>query len=128
MVKKRANTCVYNINYHLIWCPKYRRKILNGRVVWLFKKAIYTKAKEMNVYVQTMEVMPDHVHLYVRSKSNIAPNKIVKQFKGYSSFLIRQEIPSLRNKKCLWTRSYYCESVGHISENIIKRYIENQRK
>lgn len=76
-----------------------------------------------------MEVMPDHVHLFVKSKPTYAVHFVVNQLKGYTSFKLREEFPELKSRlPTLWTRSYFVESVGHISEDTVKRYIENQKK
>ena len=75
-----------------------------------------------------MEIMPDHVHIFVKANPVASPHWIVQQFKGYSSNILRKEFPELKSKlPTLWTRSYYCESVGHISEDTIKKYIEDQK-
>lgn len=72
--------------------------------------------------------MPDHVHLFVKSDPRNSPHFIVQQFKGHTSRVLREEFPSLKSRlPSLWTRSYYCESVGHISEETIKKYIEDQK-
>jgi putative transposase len=113
---KKSNKATYNLGYHLIWCPKYRRKVLVGDVEKRLKELFYEKAKELSIIIEKMEVMPDHVHL------------IVKHFKGYSSRIMRLEFPKLKSRlPSLWTRSYYCESIGHISEETIKKYIDDQK-
>jgi putative transposase len=75
-----------------------------------------------------MEIMPDHVHIFVKAKPTLAPHYILKQIKGFSAKKLREEFPSLKSRiPTLWTRSYYVESVGCISEEVIKKYIENQK-
>ncbi len=119
----------YNIAYHLIWCPKYRRKVLVKGVDIRLKELLIEKAKSMNVEIKSMEVMPDHVHLFVKCEPTDNPQWIVGQLKGYASRFLREEFPHLKKRlPCLWTRSYYCESVGHISEKTILKYIEDQKK
>ncbi len=125
---KRSVTTVYNIGYHLIWCPKYWRKVLVGEVAERLKELLLQKAREIGVEIAQMEVMPDHVHLFVKTDPRNSPHFIVQQLKGYTSRILRKEFPFL--KSCLpslWTRSYYCESVGHISEETIRKYIEDQK-
>lgn len=124
-----SNTTVHNLGYHLIWCPKYRKKVLVDGVDIRLKELLISKAEEIGCTIEKMEVMPDHVHLFVKSKPTLAPHYIVRQFKGYSSRILRKEFPSLKSRlPTLWTRSYYVESVGHISESTIKKYIEDQKK
>lgn len=125
---KRSNTSVYNVGYHLIWCPKYRRKVLVFPVDKELKRLLLEKAKEINVEIRTLEIMPDHVHLFVLSDPTSAPHWIVQQFKGFTSRMLREKFSFLKTKlPTLWTRSYYCESIGHISESTIRRYIEEQK-
>lgn len=123
-----SNKAVYNIGFHLIWCPKYRRKVLTGKVETRLKELLLQKAADIEIIVDTMEVMPDHVHLFVKSTPVLSPHYIVQQLKGFTSHELRKEFPKLKSRlPTLWTRSYYCESVGHISEDTIKRYIEDQK-
>lgn len=123
-----SNKAVYNIGYHLIWCPKYRRKVLVNAVETRLKELLIAKAAELGLTIETMEVMPDHVHLFIKSPPTLAPHFIVQQLKGYTSYQLRKEFPTLKSRlPTLWTRSYYCESIGHISEEIVKRYIEDQK-
>ncbi len=119
---------LFNIGSHLIWCPKYRRKVLVGEVAERLKELLLQKAREIGVEIAQMEVMPDHVHLFVKTTPTVSPHFIVHQLKGYTSRVLREEFPSLKSRlPSLWTRSYYCESVGHISEETIRKYIEDQK-
>ena len=84
---------------------------------------------QLEVAIVEMETMPDHIHIFVKSKPTYAPHFLVQQFKGYSSRVLREEFAELRSRlPSLWTRSYFCESVGCISADAIIRYIENQKK
>lgn len=123
-----SNTTVYNIAYHLIWCPKYRRKVLINSIDSRLKVLLIEKATEMGCEIEIQEVMPDHVHIFIKTKPTLAPHYIVQQLKGYTSRVLRKEFKELRTKlPTLWTRSYYCESIGHISEETVKKYIEDQK-
>jgi putative transposase len=132
MVSERwthSNTTVYNIGYHLVWCPKYRRKVLVGAVENRLKELLHKKAEEIGVSIETLEVMPDHLHLFVMASPTAAPHWIVQQLKAYTSHELRKEFEPLRTRlPTLWTRSYYVESCGHISEDTINKYIEEQKK
>jgi len=124
----KSKTSVHNVAYHLIWCPKYRRAVLVGDIEKRLKQLLKQKAKENDWKIETMEIMPDHVHIFVKANPVASPHWIVQQFKGFSSHQLRNEFPKLKSKlPTLWTRSYYCESVGHISEDTIKKYIEDQK-
>ena len=125
---KHNTTSVVNINYHIIWCPKYRRKILVGSIETRLKEILLEIAEECGCEIETMEVMADNIHLFVKGNPTIPIHLIVKNLKGKSSRILRQEFPNLNTKlPCLWTRSYYCETIGCINEETIKKYIENQK-
>lgn len=124
-----STTTVYNIGYHIIWCPKYRRKVLVDAVEEMLKLLLYKKAYEIGISIEEMQIMPDHVHLFVKASPVASPHWIVQQLKGYTSHELRQQFKSLRTRlPTLWTRSYYVESCGHISEDTVKKYIEEQKK
>ena len=124
----KSKTVVYNIGYHLIWCSKYRRKVLTGDAETRLKELLAEKAGQIDIEIVQMEIMPDHVHLFVKTTPVNSPHYIVQQVKGYTSRILRQEFPSLKSRlPSLWTRSYFCESVGHISEDTIRKYIEGQK-
>ena len=123
-----SNTTVFNIGYHLIWCPKYRRKVLTDGVDERLKELLINKSKELKCNIEIQEIMPDHVHIFIKSNPTLAPHYIVQQLKGYTSRVLRKEFKNLRTRlPTLWTRSYYCESIGHISEEAVKKYIEDQK-
>lgn len=87
------------------------------------------KATEKGWMIDRMEVMPDHIHIFIKVKPTDSPHHIVSQLKSYRSFKLRAEFAWLKARlPTLWTRSYYCKSVGHIPEDAIKRYIEDQKQ
>ena len=123
-----GRTAIYNPGYHLIWCPKYRRKALVGDIENRLRELLHQKARMIGVEIASLEIMPDHVDLFVKAKPGAAPQWITQQLKGSTSRILRKEFPRLKNKlSSLWTRSYYCESVGHISEETIRKYIQDQK-
>ena len=125
---KKSKSAVYNLSYHIIWTPKYRRSFLVNNVDVRLKELMLEKAKEHNWDIKSLEVMPDHVHLFISVSPLDAPHYIVQQMKGYTSFTLRDEFPELKSKlPTLWTRGYYVESVGHISEETIIKYIKDQK-
>lgn len=125
---KHNTTSVVNINYHIIWCPKYRRKVLVDGVDTRLKEVLVHIAEESGCTIATMEVMPDHIHIFLKGTPTIPIHLIVKNLKGKSSRILRTEFPHLKRRlPCLWTRSYYCETIGCINEETIKKYIENQK-
>lgn len=123
-----SNTSVYNLEYHIIWCPKYRRKVLINEIKNKLKEIIINKCNELDCYVHELNIMPDHVHLFVKTKPTIAPHFLIQQIKGISSRILRNEFKELKRKMpSMWTRSYFIESVGHISQETIEKYIQEQK-
>ncbi len=118
---------VYNLSYHIVWIPKYRKKVLIGNIETALKEILITKAKTIGCNIKYIEIMPDHLHIFLTAPPKITVSYILNQLKGYSSFMLRKLFPSLKRYKSLWTNSYYCESIGLISEKTVKRYIEMQK-
>ena len=123
-----SNKAVFNIGYHLIWCTKYRRPLLTDDIESRLKQLLGDKCRERGWRIESMEVMPEHVHLFVKASPVDSPHYIVQQLKGASSRILRAEFSLIRSRvPTLWARSYYCETVGHISAETITRYIEDQK-
>src|SRR6516162_1606527 len=119
---------VFNLSYHIVFCPKYRRKVLVGEVEQKLKHILYATAQQYGVITENMEVMPEHVHLFVTADPIRCVAEIVNRLKGASSRILRQEFPHLTSRlPTLWSRSYYAATVGHVSESTVKKYIENQK-
>lgn len=119
---------LYSLQYHIVWCPKYRRKVLTNDVVATMETLLYEKAGQLGITIEALEIMPDHVHLFISSDPTEAPQRTVNQFKGYTSRKLREIHPHLKSRlPCMWSRSYYIGSVGHVSEKTIKAYIESQK-
>ena len=126
---KTNNNIVYSCKYHVVWCPKYRRKILTGDIEKRLKEIIIEKTKELNSELIELEIMPDHVHLLIEVDPQFGVHKLVKNIKGYTSKILRQEFKVLTTKlPTLWTNSYFISTVGGAPLSIIKQYIENQKR
>ena len=124
----KTRGATFNLGYHLIWCTKYRRKVLREAIQVRCKEVLHEKAKELHLRIEQLKVMEDHIHVFVKANPIDSPHHIVKHFKGLTSFTLRKEFPELVSRlPSLWTRSYYCESVGHISESVVKKYIDAQK-
>jgi putative transposase len=117
---------VFTVNFHIVFCPKYRKRILTGPVRARLEELFREKIAALRGEVGAMEVMPDHVHLFVRMTPDYAPRDIVRHVKGYSSRVIRQEFPALRWMPALWSPSYFLGSTGHVSSSVVLDYIERQ--
>ena len=122
------NNVVYRCAYHIVWCPKYRRPVLEGAVDARFKQIIRDVCAERECHIIELETMPDHVHLLVECDPQYGIHRLVKQVKGRSSRLLREEFPSLKRRlPTLWTNSYFVATVGGAPLEIVKQYVENQR-
>ena len=125
---KTTKSLVYSCQYHVIFCTKYRRKVLTGNIAARLKERLFQKAEEIGVTIENLQIMPDHLHMLVKTSPVDSPHYIIQQFKGYTSRILRLEFQSLATRlPTLWTRSYYCESVGNISPETIQRYINKQK-
>ena len=119
---------VYNVSYHIIFCPKYRRCLLTDEVESRLKELLLFKSDELHCSIDTMEIMSDHIHLFIKARPDVSIPKIVGGLKGYTSYNLRREFPHLKRFPSLWTRSYYVETIGHISEKVVQKYIQDQKK
>jgi putative transposase len=128
MEYKSNRNVVYSCKYHVVWCPKYRRKVLTDEIATRLKELIIETAEGINADVIEMEVMPDHVHLLIEVDPQYGINKAVRHIKGVSSHVLRSEFPSLKSRlPTLWTNSYFVSTVGGAPLSAIKQYIENQK-
>ena len=125
---KHARNKVFLINYHLIWCPKRRKKVLVDGVKTRLENIIYDVTKELGIDILAIEVMPDHVHLFVSAYPDISVHKIIKRIKGRSSHDLRKEFLELLKLPTLWTHSYFVSTAGNVSSETIQKYIEAQSK
>lgn len=126
-----ARTCVYNINYHIVWCVKYRRKVLSADISNRLIELLKAVGNEKGFSVVECKVGEnDHVHCFVSAPPKISVTQIVKYLKGISGNRLFREYPELRKslwKGQLWNGSYFCETIGSTSEENILRYIERQK-
>ncbi|HYZ57275.1 MAG TPA: IS200/IS605 family transposase [Streptosporangiaceae bacterium] len=118
---------VYDLGLHVVWCPKYRRPVLTGPVAARLQELIDAKAAEHGWRIVACEIMPDHVHLFVKTGPQDAPSYVANQFKGSTSRILRAEFPHLRSRlPTLWSRSFFVSSVGAVSAATVQRYIDTQ--
>src|SRR5215204_5842538 len=125
MSRYRRNAgATFSLKYHLVWCPKYRCPVLTPPHDARLKEIITEVATEADRIVHALEIMPDHVHLFVEADPTLAIAEIVNRLKGRSSRLMRSEFPALRSRlPTLWSRRYYAGSVGHVSAKTVEAYI-----
>ena len=127
---KHDRTCVYNINYHIVWSVKYRKNVLVGRVADRTREILGNIAREKEFNIESMEVMPDHVHIFASAMPKFSPSYIYKMLKGISGRRLFKEFPELKQnlyKGKLWNPSTYVETIGHICSETVEKYIEDQK-
>ena len=130
-----GRTSVYNLNYHIIWCTKYRRKVLSDGVDTDLKTILHAIAEEHGYRIPHVEIgLDDHIHLFVSAPPKISVSSIVKQLKGTSSLRLFAMHPELkseywkrRGERSLWSPSYFAESIGSVNEQAVTKYIDSQR-
>lgn len=129
---KHARTCVYNVNYHIVWSVKYRRSVLSAEIEAYLQELFQEIAQEKEFEVVMMEVgEKDHIHVFASAHPKIAPSYMVKMLKGISARKLFLKFPQLKKRLWggpLWNDSFFIETIGSISEQAIKKYIENQKK
>ncbi|MCE7792799.1 IS200/IS605 family transposase [Salipaludibacillus sp. CUR1] len=125
---RATNTTVSLINYHFVFCPRYRRKIfLKSEVEKRFKELTEEVCKEIDINIVAMECDKDHVHLFLNTPPTFSPKDIMAKIKGVTSKKLREEFPHLQHLPSLWTRSYFVSTAGNVSSETIKRYVEQQK-
>lgn len=119
---------VFSLKYHLVWCPKYRRPVLEGAIEKRLREVLEDVRAKHGWTIHALEVMPDHVHLFIESDPIYSVAEIVNRLKGASSRILRSEFPALRSRlPTLWSRSYYAGTVGAVSDAVVRHYIESQK-
>ena len=128
IIYKSNKNVVYSCKYHVVWCPKYRRSVLVDGIDERLKTILYETVAETNAEILELEIMPDHVHVLLDVDPQYGINKLVRHLKGRSSRILRQEFPSLKSRlPTLWTSSYFVATVGGVTLETVKQYIENQK-
>jgi len=117
---------VTSLGLHVVWCPKYRRRVRGGRVALRLKELLDEIAGENDWQIVAREVMPDHVHIFVRVRPTDSPAEVAAKFKGRTSRVLRAEFAWLGRRRVPWSKSYFAASVGYVSEATVRRYIEHQ--
>jgi len=125
---KRTKTTISLINYHFVFCPRYRRKIfLDEKVELRFKEMVHEICESLNIKVVALECGPDHTHMFLNSPPMLSPANIMAKVKGVTSRQLRGEFQHLRHLPSLWTRSSFVSTACNVSSQTIKRYVEQQK-
>ena len=127
----RSSHCKYLIQYHIIWCPKFRFSVLKGDVEDRLKQILQKICDDYGYKIKALEVMPDHIHIFVDAPQMVAPCDVVRTLKSISAIEMIKSFPELKQfyarRGVLWSRGYFISTVGHISEATVIKYIEEQK-
>ncbi len=123
---RRSAGGVTSLGLHMVWCPKYRRRVLGGRVARRLDEPLGEIASERGWEIVASEVMPDDVHIFVRVGPADSAAEVARLFKRRTSRVLRAEFACLARQRVLWSKSYFAASVGYVSESTVRRYIEHQ--
>jgi len=126
----KKSSAVYNISYHIVWCSKFRKPILVGKVKEFVEEQLETIAQTKGYKILEAKVMPDHIHLFVEADPFDSPTNIVKVFKGVTGLRMSRKFPDLEYKLwrgVMWSPSYYVGTAGNVSADTIERYLREQQ-
>ena len=126
--QRSNNNVVYVCRYHVVFCPKYRRKVLTPPIDERLRTILAEQIERWGQDLIEMEVLPDYVHLLVGCDPQLGIHRLIKLLKGFSSHQLRGEFPALKRRlPSLWTNSYYVATVGGVTLETLKRYIQSQK-
>ncbi len=129
MESRKGSHTVYSLEYHVVWTTKYRYKVLQGEIAKRMRMVLIQGCEAHGITIVRGSVGKDHVHMLISCPPTLAPSKIMQLLKGRSSRIIQEEFEELRKKywgRHLWSTGYFCRTVGTVTEEVIKEYIENQ--
>lgn len=124
---RHESNAVSLLNYHFVFIPKRRKKVLVGEIAEKLQEIIFEVCVENRWRIIALEIMPDHVHLFVNAKPSDDPSKIIRLIKGRASSILRKQFPELLKIPTLWTPSYFVSTAGNVCTETVKRYIEQQK-
>lgn len=123
---RRAEKSVSSVNYHFVFVPKRRKAVLVNEIAMALQEIIFELVSEHGWRLIDLEVMPDHVHMFINSPPHESPSQIAKWVKGRASNILRKEYPQLKKLPTLWSPSYFVATTGQVSTDVIRKYIESQ--
>ena len=125
------NHCKFLLQYHIIWCPKFRFNVLKNGIDESLKSILFKISDRYGYEIKEIEVMPDHIHIFISTKPTVAPSDVVRTLKSISAIELFKQYPELKEfySRCgsLWSKGYFASSVGNVSEETVRRYIQEQK-
>ena len=125
---KTTRHATYNLNYHIVWLPKYRNAVLTGEVADRVNSILHEIADEKGLDIQNLTVQPDHVHLFVSSPPKHSPALLANWFKGISSRKYNHRHADHDGEKIRWARGYYAGTAGNVSSETVENYIDRHKE
>ena len=125
----KGSQTTHRLMYHLVWVPKYRKRVLRGKVAERLAALIQECADLQRWKIEELNIQEDHVHVLVRMRPEVSVSRMVQLFKGMTSKVIREEFPELKEflwGKSFWADGYFAETSGQVNEKQIREYIINQ--
>jgi putative transposase len=126
----RGSHTKHRLQYHIVWIPKYRRRVVQGKIAIRLKRLMYEACKMNRWWISEMSIQSDHVHIVVEFPPHISVAEVVRIFKGGTSRVLRKEFPEMQEflwGESFWADGYFAETVGKVDEEVVKRYIRQQR-
>ncbi len=128
---KSLNHCKYLIQYHLVWCPKFRYNVLKDNIEESLRRILAEVCKKYQYEIIELEVMPDHIHVFISVKPTMSPTDIVRTLKSITAVQLFKEFPTLKKfySRCgsLWSKGYFVSTIGKVSTETIQKYIQEQK-
>jgi len=128
---KSLSHCRYLVQYHLVWCPKFRFEVIQGDIEQSLKNILANVCNKYQYEILELEVMPDHIHIFLSAKPTVTPTDIVRTLKSISAINLFKEYPKLKKfyARCgsLWSKGYFVSTIENVSSYTIERYIQNQK-
>ena len=125
------NHCKFLLQYHIIWCPKFRFNVFKNGIDESLKSILFKISDRYGYEIKEIEVMPDHIHIFISTKPTVAPSDVVRTLKSISAIELFKQYPELKKfySRCgsLWSKGYFASSVGNVSEEAVRRYIQEQK-
>jgi putative transposase len=126
----RGSHTKHRLQYHIVWIPKYRRRVIQGKIAIRLKRLMYEACKMNRWWISEMSIQSDHVHIVVELPPHMSVAEVVRIFKGGTSRVLRKEFPEMQEflwGESFWADGYFAETVGKVDEEVVKRYIRQQR-
>ena len=125
------NHCKFLVQYHIIWCPKFRYNVLSEDIQDELKNILMNIAHKYDYNIKEMEIMPDHIHIFLSVKPTVAPTDVVRTLKSISAIILFKQNPKIKSfyGRCgsLWSKGYFVSTIGNISEETVRKYIQEQK-